>query len=179
MLTTFFTAELIGEKYGFLTANRWGASEHDDLRHWGRFEQFRRAETRASLIRPELFLREPVGVMSPWRSGGGVGAASPQTSHVQGMPGLQGTGPTRAREECWADVKGKDRDFVFMRIKEHFLVPDHRVKDISGASFAGESSICRVPVSCASAGIDLSAKGRAAVDHEAWAWGTSRIADGL
>ena len=27
---------------------------------------------------------------------------------------------------------------VFMRWKEKFLVPDHRVKDINGASFAGE-----------------------------------------
>ncbi|KAI9103149.1 vacuolar import and degradation protein-domain-containing protein [Phlyctochytrium arcticum] len=28
-------------------------------------------------------------------------------------------------------------DYVFMRWKEHFLVPDHRIKSISGASFAG------------------------------------------
>ena len=33
----------------------------------------------------------------------------------------------------------KDRGAVFMRWKEKFLVPDHRVQDISGASFAGES----------------------------------------
>ncbi|TPX38593.1 hypothetical protein SeMB42_g06647 [Synchytrium endobioticum] len=29
------------------------------------------------------------------------------------------------------------QDVVFMRWKEHFLVPDHRIKSISGASFAG------------------------------------------
>lgn len=35
-----------------------------------------------------------------------------------------------------------DTDFVFMRWKEHFLVPDHTIKDISGASFAGFYYIC-------------------------------------
>jgi len=28
-------------------------------------------------------------------------------------------------------------DFIFMRWKEHFLVPDHRIVSIPGASFAG------------------------------------------
>ncbi|GJQ80922.1 hypothetical protein Trydic_g4739 [Trypoxylus dichotomus] len=31
----------------------------------------------------------------------------------------------------------KDTDYVFMRWKEHFLVPNHKITDISGASFAG------------------------------------------
>ncbi|EDV28268.1 uncharacterized protein TRIADDRAFT_53720 [Trichoplax adhaerens] len=31
---------------------------------------------------------------------------------------------------------------VFMRWKEHFLVPDHTVRDINGASFAGFYYIC-------------------------------------
>lgn len=35
-----------------------------------------------------------------------------------------------------------DSDHVFMRWKEHFLVPDHRIKSISGASFAGFYYIC-------------------------------------
>ncbi|KAG8760756.1 hypothetical protein FRC14_002052 [Serendipita sp. 396] len=35
-----------------------------------------------------------------------------------------------------------DRGFVFMRWKERFLVPDHRVKTINGASFAGFYYIC-------------------------------------
>lgn len=34
------------------------------------------------------------------------------------------------------------QDFVFMRWKEHFLVPDHTIKDIAGASFAGFYYIC-------------------------------------
>lgn len=36
----------------------------------------------------------------------------------------------------------ENTDYVFMRWKEHFLVPDHTVKDISGASFAGFYYIC-------------------------------------
>ncbi|GAU98374.1 hypothetical protein RvY_09529 [Ramazzottius varieornatus] len=35
-----------------------------------------------------------------------------------------------------------ESDFVYMRWKEHFLVPDHTVRDISGASFAGFYYIC-------------------------------------
>ncbi|XP_071948949.1 glucose-induced degradation protein 4 homolog [Antedon mediterranea] len=33
-------------------------------------------------------------------------------------------------------------DFIYMRWKEHFLVPDHRIRDINGASFAGFYYIC-------------------------------------
>ncbi|XP_032823031.1 glucose-induced degradation protein 4 homolog [Petromyzon marinus] len=35
-----------------------------------------------------------------------------------------------------------ESDFIFMRWKEHFLVPDHKIKDINGASFAGFYYIC-------------------------------------
>ncbi|KAK8861695.1 hypothetical protein IAR55_002518 [Kwoniella newhampshirensis] len=101
-LTTFFTGEIIGPKHGFITGSRFGATEHDDMRHWGRFEQFRRPSTRQDMVRPELLFRDPV----PDRSKGEMG-------------------------------RGKERDFVFLRIKERFLVPDHKVRDISGASFAG------------------------------------------
>ncbi|ODA76656.1 hypothetical protein RJ55_07927 [Drechmeria coniospora] len=34
------------------------------------------------------------------------------------------------------------RDNIFMRWKEHFLVPDHRVRTITGASFEGFYYIC-------------------------------------
>lgn len=36
----------------------------------------------------------------------------------------------------------QNSDYVFMRWKEHFLVPDHKIKDINGASFAGFYYIC-------------------------------------
>lgn len=102
-LTTFFTGEIIGPQHGFITGTKYGATEHDDMRHWGRFEQFRRPATRGDMMRPELLFRDPI--------------------------------PDRTRGETVA----KERDFVFLRIKERFLVPDHTVRDISGASFAGES----------------------------------------
>ncbi|OAD66027.1 hypothetical protein PHYBLDRAFT_6932, partial [Phycomyces blakesleeanus NRRL 1555(-)] len=35
-----------------------------------------------------------------------------------------------------------NKDFVYMRWKEQFLVPDHRVHTIDGASFAGFYYIC-------------------------------------
>lgn len=35
-----------------------------------------------------------------------------------------------------------DREHLFMRWKEYFLIPDHRVKAISGASFEGFYYIC-------------------------------------
>jgi hypothetical protein len=35
-------------------------------------------------------------------------------------------------------IPDRDRGAVFMRWKERFLVPDHHVDNINGASFAGE-----------------------------------------
>ena len=87
-LTTFFDAEIIGSRYGFLTRS-WGATEQEDMVHWGRFPAFR--HVRNELKKPHL------------------------------------------------TMKDADRGAVFMRWKEKFLVPDHRVQDISGASFAGEA----------------------------------------
>ncbi|KAG0747990.1 hypothetical protein G6F62_004270 [Rhizopus arrhizus] len=40
---------------------------------------------------------------------------------------------------CYDDL---DSDFIYMRWKEKFLVPDHRVSAIHGASFAGFYYIC-------------------------------------
>lgn len=45
-------------------------------------------------------------------------------------------GAASSKLDAWHD------DYVFMRWKEHFLVPDHRIKTISGASFAGFYYIC-------------------------------------
>lgn len=86
-LTTYFDAEIIGSRYGFLTRN-WGATEQEDMVHWARFPAFR--HVRHEMKKPHL------------------------------------------------TIKDADRGAVFMRWKEKFLVPDHRVQDISGASFAGE-----------------------------------------
>ena len=40
-ITTFFTAEIIGNKYGFRTS-KYDATASDDLRHWSKFEAFKR-----------------------------------------------------------------------------------------------------------------------------------------
>jgi len=90
-LTTYFDAEIIGARYGFLTRN-WGASEQEDMLHWARFPAFR--HLRHELKKPHL------------------------------------------------TMKDADRGAVFMRWKEKFVVPDHRVQDINGASFAGFYYVC-------------------------------------
>ncbi|KAL0581527.1 hypothetical protein V5O48_000456 [Marasmius crinis-equi] len=90
-LTTYFDAEIIGSRYGFLTES-WGASEAEDLIHWSRFPAFRHVKN--ELQKPHLTMCD------------------------------------------------RDRGAVFMRWKERFLVPDHRVQDISGASFAGFYYVC-------------------------------------
>jgi hypothetical protein len=49
----------------------------------------------------------------------------------------------QARKGGHPVIKDVDqRENVFMRWKEHFLVPDHRVRTINGASFEGFYYIC-------------------------------------
>jgi hypothetical protein len=50
------------------------------------------------------------------------------------------------------------RENIFMRWKEHFLVPDHRVRTISGASFEGFYYICFNQVEGRVSGIYFHAK---------------------
>jgi hypothetical protein len=100
-LTTMWSGEIIGPTYGFATGPAFysaQATEQDDMRHWSRFEHFRKVK--GELKRPGLTMREDTGM---------------------------GGGP--------------EKGFCFMRWKERFLVPDHKVRDISGASFAGESLV--------------------------------------
>ncbi|KAJ3817292.1 vacuolar import and degradation protein-domain-containing protein [Lentinula raphanica] len=90
-LTTYFDAEIIGSRYGFLTQN-WGATEQQDLVHWQRFPAFKH-------VRPDM-------------------------------------------KKPYLTISDRDRGAIFMRWKERFLIPDHRVQDISGASFAGFYYVC-------------------------------------
>jgi hypothetical protein len=99
VLTTFFDGKIVGPKYGFITGQRYGATEYDDMRHWERFEPFRRSSNRTDIIRDQMLLRD----------------ALPD-------PGC----------------RPRERDHLFFRMKERFLVPDHSVRDINGASFAGK-----------------------------------------
>jgi hypothetical protein len=98
-LTTFFSGEIIGQTYGFLTGTKYyaQATEQDDFRHWSRFDRFH--QVRSSLRRPGLTMHD----MERSKPGGEM----------------------------------RERPYVFMRWKERFLVPDHKIRDISGASFAG------------------------------------------
>lgn len=107
-LTTFFSGEIVGEQYGFLTGTRYyaQATEQDDLRHWSRFDRFH--EVKGELRRPGLTMSE-----------------------MERCPGSSSSSSTAAAPG------ERERPYVFMRWKERFLVPDHKVRDISGASFAG------------------------------------------
>ncbi len=55
-MTTYFDAEIIGSRFGFLTSDDWGATEQDDLKHWGKFSAFR--PLKGELKRPGLTISE-------------------------------------------------------------------------------------------------------------------------
>ncbi|KAJ1965454.1 GID complex subunit 4, VID24 [Dispira parvispora] len=85
-LTTFFEAEIIGEKYGFLT-NKWDATYIIDRDHWSHFAAFNTDKCKFN---------------EEYRLGNVM-----------------------------------DQEVIFMRWKELFLVPNHRIHNLSGASFDG------------------------------------------
>ncbi|XP_063934802.1 glucose-induced degradation protein 4 homolog [Zophobas morio] len=91
VITTFFEADIIGEKYSFLT-RKWDTNEEVDRKHWEKFEPFK------------------------------------QYSQVFN------------NEDFHYDFYNSQ--YIFMRWKEQFLVPDHRIEDIAGASFSGFYYIC-------------------------------------
>jgi hypothetical protein len=53
-----------------------------------------------------------------------------------------------SKAELAALASDLDHAFIFMRWKELFLVPDHTVRDIKGASFAGFYYCCYEAASC-------------------------------
>jgi hypothetical protein len=65
---------------------------------------------------------------------------------------------TLARKPDFSHKNFAQRENIFMRWKEHFLVPDHRVRTISGASFEGFYYICFNQVSGNISGIYFHAK---------------------
>ncbi|KAH9902582.1 vacuolar import/degradation protein Vid24 [Cubamyces lactineus] len=54
-LTTYFDAEIIGDQYGFLT-RKWGATEREDMVHWGRFPAYGRVKD--ELEQPDLMRKD-------------------------------------------------------------------------------------------------------------------------
>jgi len=95
ILTTFFEAEIIGEKHHFLT-RKWDADESKDRGHWGKFPGF---APYSSCFNNDNFYRN-------------------------------------------FHENFEKSDYVFMRWKESFLVPNHHVKSIDGASYDGFYYIC-------------------------------------
>lgn len=63
-----------------------------------------------------------------------------------------------ARDPDFSFRNYAERDNLFMRWKEYFLVPDHRVRSISGASFEGFYYICFNQVTGSVSGIYFHAK---------------------
>ena len=116
-LTTFFTGEIIGgpnQKYTFQTKHpSWGATDKTDLQHWARFPAWRPLSKDAK--------RDINFAYPPPATGLGSGGGNPERAEGPGW---------------W------QRENIFMRWKEWFLVPDHRVKSIQGASFEGFYYIC-------------------------------------
>ena len=114
ILTTFFTAEIIGgpnQKYTFQTKHpSWGATDKTDLQHWARFPAWRPLSKDA---------KRDINFVYP-----------PPTA------GLATESKAAAGQGWW------QRENIFMRWKEWFLVPDHRVTSIQGASFEGFYYIC-------------------------------------
>ena len=112
-ITTYFEAEIIGPHYTFLTNHpSWGATPQVDMEHWDKFSAFR------PLARSARRMEKAASSSS----------LSPSAGDSQKPGG-----------SSW-NFSGKEH--IFMRWKETFLVPDHRVREIHGASFEGFYYIC-------------------------------------
>ena len=130
-LTTFFTGEIIGgptHKHTFQTKDpSWGASDKTDLHHWARFPAWRQLSRAA---KEDINFKYPppaTGLGSRSSHAGGAIYSEDAADHEYDSDSNPG---------WWTQPN------VFMRWKEWFLVPDHRVRSIQGASFEGFYYIC-------------------------------------
>ncbi|KAF6723632.1 Glucose-induced degradation-like protein 4 [Oryzias melastigma] len=114
-LTTFFAGEIISRKRPFLT-RKWDADEDVDRKHWGKFQAFYQyAKTFNSDEFDYEDLRNSDYIFMRWK--------------------------VKPRPVCWRAVSCSGSHLPLC-LQEQFLVPDHTIKDISGASFAGFYYIC-------------------------------------
>ncbi|KAG0267260.1 hypothetical protein BG011_007671 [Mortierella polycephala] len=118
-LTTYFEAEMIGPKYSFMT-RKWDANENIDKEHW-------------KLFKPFKDLKNSVFCGSDDDDDEDDDEDEDDDDHDFCM---------HHRHYDPRTYDHRNESVVFMRWKEHFLVPDHRVQGISGASFAGFYYIC-------------------------------------
>ncbi|KAF8978563.1 GID complex subunit 4, VID24 [Entomortierella lignicola] len=126
-LTTYFEAEIIGPKYSFHT-RKWDADEMIDEEHWTQFEAF-------ECLANSVFNRSDIDEDEDMEEEEDEQIRRHHHHHQNGRcPHHQSYNPQT--------YSHKNEDVVFMRWKEHFLVPDHNIDGISGASFAGFYYIC-------------------------------------
>ena len=129
-MVTFFDGEIISDKHPFLT-RKWDADEDVDKKHWvGRYKR----------VGKEIIFEN-------------------NTNFLQGKFLAFCQYSKNFNSDSFNYEELKKTDYVFMRWKEHFLVPDHTIKvinadtnmpifmiysiqDINGASFAGFYYIC-------------------------------------
>lgn len=101
-ITTYFSAEIIGSRYGFIANDSWGSTETEDISFWNKFPSFRSIKN--GLRRPTLTMGS----------------------------GPSGTGSATIRSEKEKKHGSAASNTTFMRFKEHFLVPDHKKKELAG-----------------------------------------------
>ena len=116
-LTTFFDGEIISKKHPFLT-RKWDADEDVDKKHWVLISPIIR------LVNQEFPSSNVIFYLLQSKFSSFYQYAKTFNSDAFDYDALEQT------------------DFVYMRWKEHFLVPDHTIRDIHGASFAGFYYIC-------------------------------------
>ena len=145
-LTTFFTGEIIGApyagapaKYTFQTKHpSWGATDKTDLQHWARFPAWRPLSREAKRDINFTYPRP----QSPWPTDLFSSTTSPACPRKQHCQSGTGADSVTIKEDGIRGQGWWQRENIFMRWKEWFLVPDHRVRSIQGASFEGFYYIC-------------------------------------
>uniref|UniRef100_A0A8C7K9C8 GID complex subunit 4 homolog n=1 Tax=Oncorhynchus kisutch TaxID=8019 RepID=A0A8C7K9C8_ONCKI len=137
-LTTFFAGEIISRKRPFLT-RKWDADEDVDRKHWGKFQAFYQYAKSFNLDDFDYEeLKNSDFVFMRWK----VSPLSPDVPLISLSLSLYVLESflcllsflTCPSSDCFV--------FLFSPSQEQFLVPDHTIKDISGASFAGFYYIC-------------------------------------
>lgn len=130
-LVTYFDAEIIGDRHGFLTG-KYGASESDDWKHWSRFPPFRTL-AKPAILKERAELKDKERATQSAKKEDGDGGTASEGS----QDGSEADGREEGKPINKMPFAHLNRPVVFMRWKERFVVPNHRTRDIQGASFAG------------------------------------------